>query len=108
MRACSVETCAARAWSSQKPGSFISVSSSPRRAVSAAGSKVITDPREAGPDLLQTFGEAAVRLGHPEDASEGGRRSPRGCPLPSRADANAQARRAGAVGLNGESDRRVD
>src|SRR6187455_2186248 len=55
----------ALSWSSQKPGAPISVSSSTRRAASASGSKVITDPGELGPDLLQSLVERlAVDLGH--------------------------------------------
>src|ERR671930_361940 len=65
MRACSVEILAARSWSSQKPGSPICFSSSARRAASASGSKVITDPREAGSDLLQLLLQRLrLLLGH--------------------------------------------
>ena len=56
---------AASAWSSQNPGAPIASSSSPRRRVSRSGSKVITDPGELGPDLLQSLVERlAVDLGH--------------------------------------------
>src|SRR6478672_3823475 len=55
----------ALAWSSQNPGAPISFSSSARRAASASGSKVITDPGELGPDLLHALVEwLAVGLGH--------------------------------------------
>src|SRR5919108_4053288 len=64
MRACSVDTFAARSWSSQKPGSPISRSSSACRAASASGSKVITDPGELGPDLLELLLQRDDRLGH--------------------------------------------
>src|SRR5436305_9403742 len=56
---------AARSWSSQKPGSPICASSSARRIASASGSKVITDPREAGSDLLELLAQRlVVLLGH--------------------------------------------
>src|SRR4051794_5649084 len=54
----------ARAWSSQKPGSPIACSSSVSRARSESGSKVITDPRKAGPDLLELLVQALADLGH--------------------------------------------
>src|SRR5438270_13055995 len=44
---------AARCWSSQNPGSPIAASSSAGRALRRSGSKVITDPGELGPDLLE-------------------------------------------------------
>src|ERR687887_2157111 len=44
---------AARSGSSHSPGSPSSSSSSARRSFSRSGSKVITDPRELGPDLLE-------------------------------------------------------
>src|SRR5215204_591277 len=53
MRACSAETAAARCWSFQKPGAESWPSSSLSRAESESGSKVITDPAELGPDLLE-------------------------------------------------------
>src|SRR5829696_4427381 len=53
MRACSAETAAACCWSSQKPGAESSPSSWLSRAESESGSKVITDPAELGPDLLE-------------------------------------------------------
>src|SRR6266542_777167 len=56
---------AARSWSSQKPGSPIWTSNSARRAFSASGSKVITDPREAGSDLLELLLQRLrVLVGH--------------------------------------------
>src|SRR5919201_5761383 len=56
---------AARSWSSQKPAAPIWASSSARRAASASGSKVITDPREAGSDLLELLAQRlVVLLGH--------------------------------------------
>src|SRR5262245_45167471 len=61
---CSVERRCARSWSSQKPGSLISPSSSPSRRSSRSGSKVITDPAELGPDLLELLLDGAVALGH--------------------------------------------
>src|SRR3970282_2168857 len=64
MRACSVEIRAAPAWSSQKPGAPIASSSSSRRRARRSGSKVITDPGELGPDLLEALIEALRRLGH--------------------------------------------
>ena len=63
-RACSVEIPAARSWSSQKPGSPISRSSSASRAASPSGSKVITDPGELGPDLLELLLQRDDGLGH--------------------------------------------
>src|SRR5262249_3093738 len=44
------------------PGAESSRSSSSRRAASASGSKVITDPGELGPDLLELLGERLVVL----------------------------------------------
>src|ERR687892_718197 len=65
MRECSVEILAAPSWSSQKPGSPICCSSSARRAVKASGSKVITDPVQLGPDLLELLLERLrAFLGH--------------------------------------------
>src|SRR6187455_1596990 len=64
MRACSVEMAAAPCWSSQKPGSPIFASSSAARLASPSGSKVITDPVELGPDLLQALGKRGG-VGHP-------------------------------------------
>src|SRR3954452_24925021 len=56
---------AARSWSSQKPGAPICSSSCARRAASASGSKVITDPRQAGSDLLELrFERLGVLVGH--------------------------------------------
>src|SRR5262245_7651928 len=53
------------AWSSQNPGAPIVSSSSVRRRARPSGSKVITDPGELGPDLLETLVERlAVNLGH--------------------------------------------
>src|SRR4029077_14107313 len=49
----SVLISAARCWSSQKPGPPMASSSSAARAVRRSGSKVITDPGELGPDLLE-------------------------------------------------------
>ena len=57
MRACSEEMDAAACWSFQKPGSPIRASSSAARVSRASGSKVITDPVELGPDLLQALVE---------------------------------------------------
>src|SRR5919197_450084 len=63
---------AARSWSSQKPGAPICCSRSVRRAASASGSKVITDPREAGSDLLELrFQRLCVFLGHALMLAEG-------------------------------------
>src|SRR6187551_1810959 len=63
----------AAAWSSQNPGAPIASSSSPRRCVSRSGSKVITDPGELGPDLLQALVERlAVGLGHESRVSASG------------------------------------
>src|SRR5262249_9484444 len=56
-------------WSFQKPGSLISRSSSARRAASRSGSKVITDPVELGPDLLELLLQACAFVGHPSDGS---------------------------------------
>src|SRR5262245_47432266 len=61
---CSVERRCARSWSSQKPGSLISASSSPSRRSSRSGSKIITDPAELGPDLLELLLDGAVAFGH--------------------------------------------
>src|ERR671930_236040 len=55
---------AAVCWSSQKPGADIWASSSAARAASESGSKVITDPGELGPDLLQLLVERLRLLGH--------------------------------------------
>src|SRR5262245_47814904 len=63
-RECSVERRWASCWSSQKPGSLIWPSSSASRRSSRSGSKVITDPAELGPDLLELILEAAFGLGH--------------------------------------------
>src|SRR5262249_28260917 len=63
-RACSVEIFCARSWSFQKPGSLSSCSSLARRCSSAAGSKVITDPVELGPDLFELLLERSLCLGH--------------------------------------------
>src|SRR3970282_3045867 len=85
MRACSVEIRAAPAWSSQKPGAPIASSSSSRRRARRSGSKVITDPGELGPDLLEALIEALRRLGHaprvaapPEGARSPGLTEPMG------------------------------
>jgi hypothetical protein len=51
-------------------------SSSARRRLSASGSKVITDPGELGPDLLEALIEAALVLGHAGEGSRAGRRRP--------------------------------
>jgi hypothetical protein len=50
-------------------------SSSARRRVSASGSKVITDPGELGPDLLEALIEAALVLRHAKEGSRGSRRA---------------------------------
>src|SRR6266566_2862742 len=64
-RECSVEIFCALSWSFQKPGSLIARSSSARRCSSRSGSKVITDPAELGPDLLELLLQRAVVLpGH--------------------------------------------
>src|SRR6476646_7113387 len=64
-RDCSVETEAACCWSSQKPGRPISCSSSAIRCFRPSGSKVITDPVELDPDLLQLLSEwLLLSLGH--------------------------------------------
>src|SRR3990170_5486577 len=75
MRACSVEIRAAPVWSSQKPGAPIASSSSSRRRARPSGSKVITDPGELGPDLLEALIEALRRLGHAPKRSRAVRRS---------------------------------
>src|SRR6188508_2475954 len=87
MRACSVEMAAAPCWSSQKPGSPIFASSSAARVARRSGSKVITDPVELGPDLLQALGKrggvghAAMVPGQLADMSGVRRRTcPRGTP----------------------------
>src|SRR5437899_8838533 len=69
MRACSVEIAAAPCWSSQKPGSPIFASSSAARFASPSGSKVITDPVQLGPDLLQALVERGG-VCHQHDGSE--------------------------------------
>src|SRR5947207_2255522 len=56
-------------WSFQNPGSFISLSSSARRAAKRAGSKVLTDPVELGPDLLELFLQRCGVDCHPRDGS---------------------------------------
>src|SRR5205823_13088767 len=48
----------ALSWSFQKPGSFIVCSSSACRIVRRSGSKVITDPVELDPDLLELLPES--------------------------------------------------
>ena len=65
-RACSDEIFAAAPWSSQKPGSPMRASSSATRSRSVTGSKVITDPGELGPDLLELLlgRQCGRRLGH--------------------------------------------
>src|SRR6476469_2979237 len=65
------------AWSSQNPGAPMASSSSARRCARPSGSKVITDPGELGPDLLQTLVERlALEFGHPSslDARQVGSR----------------------------------
>src|ERR1700745_3687902 len=64
VRACSVAIFWARAWSSQKPGSLMADSSSARRSIRRAGSKVITDPGKLGPDLIELLGERYDLFGH--------------------------------------------
>ena len=59
-RACSVDTFCARFWSSQKPGALITSSSSVRRTCRLSGSKVLTDPGELGPDLLEGLRDLTV------------------------------------------------
>src|SRR5438093_8732624 len=69
---------AARSMSSLNPGSPIRCSSSARRAVSASGSKVITDPGQLGPDLLELllerlrafFGHASMLANCPGHARD--------------------------------------
>src|SRR5439155_25953915 len=66
VRWCSPERRAARCWSFQKSGCERSSSSSARRAFSASGSKVTTDPVELGPDLRELLFERDLGLvGHP-------------------------------------------
>src|SRR5918994_6103540 len=60
---------AARCWSSQNPGSPIAASSSTMRACRESGSKVITDPVELGPDLLELLLQRERLLGHGPDGS---------------------------------------
>src|SRR5581483_8075177 len=55
---------AACAWSSQKPGAFICSSSSTSLRSSDAGSKVLTDPVELGPELFELLGECLPLVGH--------------------------------------------
>jgi hypothetical protein len=47
----------------------MAASSSPSRALSESGSKVITDPGELGPDLLQALLDGLGRLGHELDGN---------------------------------------
>jgi hypothetical protein len=55
----------------QKPGSPIWASSSVRRAASASGSKVITDPGQLGPDFLELFAQRlCVLVCHEFDGSQ--------------------------------------
>src|SRR5207342_2558551 len=80
-RDCSVETEAACCWSSQKPGRPISCSSSAMRCFRPSGSKVITDPVELDPDLLQLLCERLLLLSlghgvHPSRGAELATRSP--------------------------------
>src|SRR5438093_9589479 len=86
-RACSAETWAARCWSSQKPGFPSSSSSSATSFSRASGSKVITDPGELGPDLLELLVERLrCRLvGHEDDGSDATTASPQ--PRPHRRQA---------------------
>ena len=63
-RECSVETRSRVRWSSQKPGSPSSCSSSATRVATASGSKVITNPGELGSDLLELLVERDRGLGH--------------------------------------------
>ena len=60
----SADTAAACCWSSQNPGAASSCSSSSRRATSVSGSKVITDPGELGPDLLELLLQRGALVGH--------------------------------------------
>src|SRR5918996_2292499 len=55
--------------SSQKPGSPMRASSSRTRSATRSGSKVITDPGELGPDLLELSLQRLSGLGHVFDAS---------------------------------------
>src|SRR5690349_7583102 len=59
---------AASCWSSQKPGAPMASSSSAWRAVSASGSKVLTNPVELGSELLELLREwlLALLCGHRE------------------------------------------
>ena len=63
-------------WSSQKPGSPIASSSSARRSLRPSGSKVITDPGELGPDLLElSLDRAALSHGARDGQPDAGRAS---------------------------------
>src|SRR5207249_12189667 len=65
------ETRAARCWSSQNPGAPSSSSCSAIRRLSPSGSKVITDPGELGPDLLELLLQRLLRrLAHSVEGSE--------------------------------------
>src|SRR6476646_2943572 len=97
-RDCSVETEAACCWSSQKPGRPISCSSSAMRCFRPSGSKVITDPVELDPDLLQLLSEwLLLSLGHMAIVAGGAGR------IPLRAEeAQATAGSGPAIGTHGE------
>src|SRR5439155_10816783 len=83
-RACSAETAAARLWSSQKPGALICCSSSSARPSSDAGSKVLPDPVELGPELVELLRERSGVVGHGRGMVPGGQsvaaHAPRGQP----------------------------
>jgi hypothetical protein len=57
VRACSALTDAARSWSSQKPGTPISVSSALARSLSAAGSKIVREQVQLIADRREALGE---------------------------------------------------
>src|SRR5205823_14800964 len=61
---------AARCWSSQNPGWPSSSSSSAMRFLSPSGSKVITDPVQLGPDLLELLAQRLVVVRSEEHTSE--------------------------------------
>src|SRR5688500_18771932 len=69
---------AAPAWSSPNPGAPSASSRSLRRVPRRSGSKVIPDPGELGPDLLEALVERlAVGVRHPGDGTEATRGWPR-------------------------------
>ena len=103
-RECSVEILSARSWSFQKPGSLSARLELGDACLREAGSKVITDPGELDPDLVELLLERAsvsvmpssmvARRTRATSGACGGHRRPRRS-MPSRARGRARARPRG-------------